>query len=143
MKIKLTLLLAAMSLSFNTYSCGSYPVVYVKYKDGVNIGLFITPNDMKNSPNWDVSGNDEPPIGVVQSKKIAIDFVKKKHQEFDDVRIKNIKLNMADCTNGISGWYYLYTINPVIDGNELWGKGNWIAVLMDGSVIEPREYQAK
>lgn len=44
-KIKLALFLAAMLFSLNAYSCGDHPVVYVKKKSGVKIGLFITPND--------------------------------------------------------------------------------------------------
>ncbi|HEY8519566.1 MAG TPA: hypothetical protein VIN61_05770 [Gammaproteobacteria bacterium] len=39
--------------------------------------------------------------------------------------------------NAPDRWYYFFELTPVIDGNELWSGGNWVAVLLNGRTIAP------
>ena len=77
----------------------------------------------------------EPPLSFTKAYSLAKSWAKEHYSRYDDARIKEIALKQYGCSTVKDRWYYEISITPMIDGNELWGGGNWAAILMDGTVI--------
>jgi hypothetical protein len=56
---------------------------------------------------------------------------------YDDVKVREISLTKYSCYTTADRWYYTFDLIPTLDGNDLFGTGNWVAVLMNGRVVAP------
>ena len=118
---------------------GDYPVMSTRKDDGTQIGLFISQAQIDRTQAWKPE-LEEPPLSVSAAYRAAIDWGRQHYTRYDGVNVRELSLNKYNCSLVSDRWYYVFDLNPVIDGNELWSGGNWAAVLMDGTVIGPREY---
>ena len=59
------------------------------------------------------------------------------YARYDSVSVREIALTKLSCSWVQDLWYYRIDLIPVFDGNQIWGSGNFAAVLMDGTVIGP------
>lgn len=139
----LSILLVSLGLTFvsgSVFACGSgYPVLSTEKDDGTKIGLFISSEQVEATVSWD-PGKSEPPLSVSDAYRLAREWGKKEYVRYDSIEVRELKLTKYRCSSVSNRWYYVIDFAPVIDGNELWGSGNWLAVLMDGTIIGPREY---
>ena len=117
-------------------ACGDSPVLSTRKDDGTEIGLFLPESKMQSTSKW-TPELGEPPLSPSEAYRIAIDWARLKYTRYDDVRVREISLTRYRCSNIDDRWYYLMDLEPVIDGNSVWGPGNWVAVLMDGTVVAP------
>ncbi|MEE8548937.1 MAG: hypothetical protein V3S74_05645 [Alphaproteobacteria bacterium] len=118
------------------YECGRYPVMSTTKEDGTRIGLIIHNEQIEKTPKWS-PGEGEPPLPLAQTIAIATKWAKGKYSRYDSVKVWSIDLKEFGCGSLKGHWYYIVHFKPVIDGNTLFGGGNFAAVLMDGTVIEP------
>jgi len=118
---------------------GKYPVMSTRKDDGKQIGIFIAQDQMERTQAWKPE-QGEPPLSVSAAYRAAKEWGRQHYTRYDDVNVREFSLKKYGCSLVSDRWYYLFDLNPVIDGNELWSSGNWAAVLMDGTVIGPREY---
>jgi len=140
MNMKYLAIIILLTTWFNSaWACGERPVMSTHKKDGTQIGLFISKEQIKNAPKWTPS-NGEPPLSITSAYKIIKKWSKDRYKRYDRVVIKEISIKKHGCSVVKDRWYYVFDINPVIDDNELWGGGNWAAVLMNGTVIGTRKY---
>lgn len=121
-------------------ACGDSPVMSTRKDNGKRIGLFISVIQIESAPEWKPGDGGVPPLSVTDAHDIVRNWAKLHYSRYDNVRVREISLRPYTCAHVSERWYYLFDLNPVIDGNELWGAGNWAAVLMDGSVVGTREY---
>lgn len=137
---RLLLLLSLLIFTQYTYaySCGDTPLIQSE-KDGVKYGVFISTEAILKTPEWQPS-SQEPPISVSQAVNIAQSQGQTLFPKYDKIRVRAININPYHCLYGKSYWYYLFDMSLEIDGNELIGVGNWVAVLMDGTVIGTTKY---
>jgi len=140
MRLHLSALFALLLYSGVAHSltCDKTPVLHTE-KNNLKYGLFITPQQIQQAPKWSPE-SAEPPVSISQAFNIAKTRGKKFFTRYDAVNIKSISINQYVCDSVNGYWYYQIYLIPVIDGNEVAGAGNWIAVLMDGTVIGSRKY---
>jgi hypothetical protein len=135
--MKIRLFVAAIFLFIcaeYSLACGNYPVMSTKKEDGAKVGIVIPETTIKSTPEWSpVQG--EPPLSISTVFRIVKDWSKHEYARYDDIAIRQISLREYGCTRHASRWFYIVDFQPVIDGNKLWGTANWVAVLLDGTVI--------
>jgi hypothetical protein len=66
-----------------------------------------------------------------------MNWAKANYTRYDDVKVREISLTKYSCYTSADRWYYTFDLIPMVDGNELFGTGNWVAVLMNGRVVAP------
>lgn len=118
---------------------GDHPVLSTRKDDGTQIGLFISQSQMERTRAWNPE-QGEPPLSVSAAYRAVKEWGRQHYTRYDGVSVREFSLRKYGCSLVSDRWYYVFDLNPVIDGNELWSSGNWAAVLMDGTVIGPREY---
>jgi hypothetical protein len=97
--------------------------------------LVIDSSKVEKTPQW-TPGVGEPPLMIGKATSIALSWGKKHFSRFDGVEIDRISLADSSCSGEGKKWYYIFEFTPVMAGNRMFGSGNWLAVLMDGSIIE-------
>ena len=118
---------------------GEYRIMSTEKDDGTEISLIVNGSDFEAAPSWKPE-EGEPPLSITAARKAVLEWAKTKYTRFDSVDISEISLkNTGQCTGGDERWLYVFDLRPVIEGNAMWGSGNWAAVLMDGTVIGPTE----
>ena len=104
---------------------------------GVKTALFLTEDHFLGAPTW-TPGAGEPPLTVGRAVSIALDWAGRSLPKYDGVKFRDLQLITYQCRRGQPRWYYRIDYLPIFDGNEVYGARGWLAVLMDGSVVEPR-----
>ena len=126
------------SVEVSAYECGSSPFRTSENGKGVKVGLFIQNEDFVNSPKWSL-GSGEPPLSISKAASIISDWANQNYTKFDSMKISSITLQENGCLVLKDHWIYVVDINPIIDGNELFGGGYMAAITMEGKIIEPRD----
>ncbi|NVK39732.1 MAG: hypothetical protein HWE39_00685 [Oceanospirillaceae bacterium] len=142
MKLSIVFILGlSILISESAFACddSKHPVLSSRKNDGTKVGLFIQEDKIKNTEEW-VPDKGSPPFSITAAYKIIKEWAQEHYSRYDGVNVREISLKRYECSSVPNLWYYLIDLNPVIDGNELWGPGNWAAVLMDGTVIGAKEY---
>lgn len=131
----------ALVCSGTVAACGSenHPVMSTRKDDGTQIGLFISQAQIERTQAWKPE-QGEPPLSFSAAYRTVKEWGRQHYTRYDGVNVRELSLKKYGCSFVSDRWYYVFDLNPVIDGNELWSSGSWAAVLMDGTVIGPREY---
>ncbi|WP_461422543.1 hypothetical protein [Ketobacter sp.] len=90
---------------------------------------------IKNTPSWSPV-EEEPPLSVQSASVKLLGWLKKNYPNYDGVKINKIALNYYECSGYQDKWYYLFEYSFIENGNELFGIANWVAALMDGSIVD-------
>lgn len=135
------LMVLALLFSGTVSACGgeTYPIMSTHKDDGSKIGLFISRDQIEKTQAW-TPGQEEPPLSISTAYNTVKEWGRQHYTRYDDVKVQELSLKKYGCSLVSDRWYYVFSLRPVIDGNELWSSGNWAAVLMDGTVIGSREY---
>ena len=129
------------------FGCEARPVFSTAKGDGSAVGLVLSSSQMADTPAWSPT-EGEPPLSISEASRIAIEWAEAEYTRYDSVEIFSIDLNRYQCSspdspNLRSRWYYNFSFSPVIDGNRLFGGGNFAAVLMDGTVVGPQPVERR
>lgn len=136
----LLVLLFLVAGSNAALACSSdRPVLSTEKDDGTKVGLFISTSQIEATPEWNPEAG-EPPLSISTAYRLVQDWGEQEYARYDSVEVEDLRLSPYGCSRVSDRWYYVIDLAPVIDGNKLWGSGNWAAVLMDGTVIGPREF---
>jgi hypothetical protein len=135
-----TLLLASAAQAQLRGSCGATPVLSTE-DNGKRIELILNGDQVAKTAKWDPT-KGEPPLSVSKAAAAALAWAKVKYKRYDSVQITEISLHQYSCSELDEHWYYRIEFAPMMDGNKLFGSGNWAAVLMDGTVVGPVEKSA-
>jgi hypothetical protein len=137
---KITLVFTLMTLCFSasTFSCEDHAVVTTQRDDGTKIGLVVPNGRLKDAPVWKPE-DGEPPLSITAARDAVLKWAKDEYSRYDSVEISEISLKRSGYCSSGEYWFYVFDLRPVIDGNTLWGGGNWAAVLMDETVIGTTE----
>lgn len=141
MKLPALIVTTALALFSGTaavHACGETPVMSTRLEDGTVIGLYLKDQQLERTPNWQPQ-KGEPPLSPSQAWDLVSKWGKEKLKRYDRIRIRSINLTRSGCWRSRGRWYYIVHYDPIIDGNSLYGGGNFAAVLMDGTVIGPQK----
>lgn len=105
-------------------------------EDGRKVSLILDGARVLGTPAWDFEREDVP-LSVNAASKLAMEWAKKKYREYDAVNINVITIRSFSCGDKFLHWYYVFDFSTVEDGQRSHDVGNWLAVLMDGSIVEP------
>lgn len=138
MRVSDALVIAVAALvsatSLNAHACDKASVMSATDVDGRKLELLLDSAQVENTPQWS-PGSSEPPLSISQATEIAFTWAKERYDRFDVVEVREISLTSLGCVSSRNHWYYIFDFVPVMDGNRMYGVGNWIAVLMDGTVV--------
>ncbi len=115
-------------------ACGKTAVMSATGADGRKVELVLDSAIVERTPKWS-PGAGEPPLSLTRATKAASAWAKKRYSRFDVVEIREVSLTSLGCTSSRNHWYYVFDFAPIMDGNRMYGSGNWAAVLMDGTII--------
>jgi len=141
--VKARLALAALCCllftgSASGFDCGKEFRLSTTREDGTTVGLIIAPEPVMAAPQW-TPRDGEPPLSVSEAVEIATRWGRGRYTRYDRVEVAGIDLGEYQCGDVSDRWYYTLTFRLFIDGNGLLGAGNFVAVLMDGTLIPPTE----
>lgn len=140
MKVSMVIcILIATLFSSYSYACGDRPVISTRTENGAQIGLFISQQQIEATQKWSPKMG-EPPLSISSVYNLIEEWATIEYTRYDGVKIKEISLKQYRCSLVNHRWYYFIELSPVIEGNELWGSGNWVAILMDGTIIGSKKY---
>lgn len=128
----LTLVLSADALARD---CGKVPAMAHQMQDGTRLALMIPSEVMRRTPKW-TPGDGEPPLPVRDAVSIAQNWARDKYTRFDRVDIAGIDLFGRSCWAAEGHWFYIVHFSPIINGNPLRDTSYFVAILMDGTVVE-------
>lgn len=111
-------------------------LVSTRTDDGKIIALKVSEEELFNAPKWKIS-DGEPPLSITQAYQAAMEWAKEKYKRYDSVKVWSLELKGYNCSTHRDRWLYVVEFQPIIDGNRVFGSGNWAAILMDGKVIGP------
>ena len=118
-------------------TCGTGGIVTsAKGDDGKVISVSIDGSEMWRTPIWVIDRSD-PPLSVKRAAQIASAWAARKYPT-KTTEVDSIMLRSLPCTDGSDRWYYFFYFYSVSEKRRTHELGNWLVVLMDGSVIEPR-----
>jgi hypothetical protein len=106
--------------------------------NGKRIELVLDGAAVAKTQAWTPTSG-EPPLSVSKAAAAALAWAKVRYERYDTVKITELSLKEFSCFSLLDRWYYHVEFSPIIDGNRLFGPGNWAAVLMDGTVVGPKE----
>jgi hypothetical protein len=90
-------------------------------------------------PDWQPE-KESPPLSIAKAMGLAKAAARSRHPKFDDFKIIMIQMNGMNCYPAVPNkWFYVFDMNPVIDGKSFLGASMWEVVLMDGTVVPPQE----
>ncbi len=138
MKWIITLLTLFPLSTLASSMCDDFAPMSTRGQDGVEIKLILSGSKVFSAPSWSPKSG-EPPLPISSVYQTASDWASDNLTKYDSIIIESIALKKYGCPNSNNKEYWYYTIgySPSIDGQRLWGSGNWLAVLMSGEVIEP------
>ncbi|WP_152437698.1 MULTISPECIES: hypothetical protein [unclassified Marinobacter] len=138
----LLIFVGTLSAFGTAIACGrGLPVLNTTKSDGTKVGLFITTDQIEATQKWSLD-EGEPPLSISAAYQLVDEWAENRYVRYDSVEQRRFSLIHYSCKHVSDRWYYVVDLVPLIDGDEVWGNGNWAAVLMDGTVIGPREYWA-
>lgn len=120
--------------SAHASDCGKMPVMSATTSDGKKVELVLDSVLVGRTPSW-LPGASDPPISISRATELSLSWAKNHYSQFDSVEIREISLTSLGCVGSSNQWYYVVEFIPVIDGARKYSPGNWVAVLMDGTVI--------
>ncbi len=130
------IILCSISMSAFAYDCGSYPFRTSTTDNGEKIGLFAEEEYFVGAPKWEI-GQGEPPLQISEAISIISTWANQKYIRFDSMEIRSVQLQERSCLGVEGDWFYVIELDPVIDGNKLFGGNYTFAVTMSGEIIEP------
>ena len=109
---------------------------------------YVTDIDtLMRTPDW-TPGKQEPPLGVSDACRIAVEAGKLRYQNADGIAIESVTLRptamLGDSFTAlpigdIVRWHYEVAILPIVGGKPSFAElGSDIVILMDGSIVPPR-----
>jgi hypothetical protein len=118
--------------------CGKRPVMTTTRQDGTKVGVLISDAQFAKAPSWSI-GDGEPPLPISKAVEIGRKWAAVEYKRYDSVRIQSISLSQSSCMSDSRKWYYMLHFVPVMDGNPVYGGGNFAAVLLDGTIVGPTQ----
>jgi len=117
-------------------SCGDMTVLSSRFETGERIELVLKSEMLERTKGWEV-GHGEPPLPLGKASAVATNWARAHLRKFERVEISRIEFNRSPCLGSGERWYYVFEFSPFIGGSRISVPGQWIAILMDGNVVEP------
>ncbi|MEE8056476.1 MAG: hypothetical protein V3T17_01380 [Pseudomonadales bacterium] len=134
----IALFIISSQISLASAMCEDFTPMSTRGQDGTEVKLVLPGSKVFSSTSWSPEAG-EPPLSISSVFQTANNWASENLAKYDHIVIESIALKKYGCPNSNNKeyWYYMIDYSPSIDGQRLWGSGNWLSVLMSGEVIEP------
>jgi hypothetical protein len=109
-------------------------VVSALAEDGGSISISLDRQDIWRTPIWTI-GKSDPPLSLKRASEIASAWALQKYPSVVS-KIDSITLRSIRCSDDSDRWYYFFDFIMLHDKQRTHVSGNWLIVLMDGSIVE-------
>ena len=116
-----------------------YPIRSFTDANGKRTGYFISRERLAATPEWVFDGRTLPPLSLPDAYRIASRWIAQKYPKIDSFRMRSYSVEEAGHSGAPNRWYYTFDFIGRLDGTDVYGGPFMAMVLMDGTVIEPRE----
>ncbi len=109
---------------------------------GKHTGYFISRERVAATPEWVFDGITLPPLSLPDAYRIASQWIAQKYPKIDSFRVRSYSVEefvQALARGEPNRWYYSFEFIGSMDGTDVYAGPFTAMVLMDGTVIEPRE----
>lgn len=113
--------------------CGLIAVRTISVSGGENLELILDTGRLALTQPWD--SVSAPPLSVSSAIALVRSWASDQFDRYDRIEIVQVSLQSFACdVRDDVRWYYVVEIVPVIDDERVHLPGNWVLVLMDGSI---------
>jgi len=138
--IRSTILLALVLFGFVPARAGcEYPIRSFTDANGKKTGYFISGERLAATPEWVFDGTTLPPLSLPDAYRIANRWIAQKYPKMDSFRMRSYSVDEGGNSGAPNRWYYTLDFVGTMDGTEVYGGLFMAMVLMDGTIVEPRE----
>ena len=110
-------------------------------EDGREIGWYVSDSQFLKTPEWKFDGRSEPPLSMPVAYSRAYGWVQKAFPKMSSFRLRSYELSTAGSSRVQNRWYYTFDFFGELDGSTVTNSKFSVMVLMDGTIIEPRQEQ--
>jgi hypothetical protein len=128
-----------LAVSVTAGACGQSEA-FTSTQGGPRIALVLDEKRVTATPTWNPV-NGDPPLSVAKATAIALAWGKERSKGFDSASIREVTLTAFACGAHENFWYYRIDFVPIRGGVKKFELGSSVAVLLDGSLVRPRETQ--
>lgn len=134
-------LVALLTGSAGAWACEDEPVYVEKLEDGREFGIFMQISRVEQSPRW----NDEgmPAMTWMAATKYLAKWADEKYKEYDEWKYYQIRIEGFECPELAQHRFYLFHLVVAKNGEKIFGRQHFAAVLLDGTVFGPAEISGK
>ncbi len=137
-----SMLLAALLAAGSAPSGRETTVMIYTGSDGTMLRFAVQESDLASVPTWRPEEGQAAPLDLKFAIALGRDAVRKHHPDVQEFDLSWVTLGRLEPPHH-DVWYYHIRFAPVVGGQALKG-GLYIAcILMNGTVIEPKEYVEK
>ena len=129
--------IVSIVLSGPAWGCDQEPAYVQTLRDGRKFAIFMTKEQVKNSPVW--NDNAFPAMTWMRASDFLIKWAKEKYKDYDEVKFYQIQIEGFPCPELRQHRFYLFQLYLAKDGKETLGGEHFGAVLLDGTVIGPTQ----
>ena len=133
--LAISMLLVAKAAASESCEQGNESMTVLR-SDQTRVSLVLSRQKLAETPGWN-AGVDSPPLSLSAAVDIASKWGNKRYSEFDEIAISAISLKSSPCRRLPQRWYFVFEFSTWKAGRPSSSSGNWLAVLMDGSIVEP------
>lgn len=126
---QLSLLFLVCSLCAVASAQEAYVATFFGFHDGKQFAFTITPEHLKNSPEW-LDGQEHPPLSARRALLLATAYLPKLAPHAEKLKMHEIRLRQVR-----DKWVYVVEFSERKEGVK---SGFVIVVLMNGEVVEPK-----
>ena len=128
---------AILCLGAHAFACDANPVYRESLPDGRTFAIFMTTAQVQRSPRWNDDG--QPAMTWMAATRYLGEWAREQYRGHDDVKYYQIGIKSFECPDLKDHRFYLFHLVVRNNGVETYGGQHFAAVLLDGTVVGPRE----
>jgi len=116
-----------------------HPIRTSYEEDGREIGWYVSDSQFLKTPEWKFDGRTDPPLSMPVAYSRAYGWLQKAFPKMSSFRLRSYGLSTAGSSRAPNRWYYTFDFFGDMDGSTVTNSKFSVMVLMDGTIVEPRE----
>lgn len=116
-----------------------FPLRSSSTEDGREIGWYVSDSQFMKTPEWKFDGRTDPPLAMPDAYSRAYAWLQNTFPKMSSFRLHSYELSTAGSSRVQNRWYYMFDFFGDMDGSTVSNSKFSVMVLMDGTVVEPRE----
>jgi hypothetical protein len=116
-----------------------HPIRTSYSEDGKEIGWYVSDSKFNETPEWKFDGKSSPPLSMPDAYQRAYVWLEESFPKMSSFKLRSYGLSTAGSSRAPNRWYYTFDFFGDLDGSMVTNSKFSVMVLMDGTVVAPRE----